>query len=139
LQCSLTIQEAMMVPHWNLNAHSIIYAIRGQARIQVVDHSGRTVFDGEMREGQVLTVPQNFAVVKRAEQNSFEWVSFKTNGNAMISPLAGRTSTIRAMPAEVLANAFRISVEEARRIKFERQETTLVGLRSSRSGSWAET
>ncbi|KAJ6412185.1 hypothetical protein OIU84_005275 [Salix udensis] len=92
--------EAMMVPHWNLNAHSIIYGIRGQAHVQVVDHSGRTVFDGEMREGQVLTVPQNFAVVKRSDQQNFEWVSFKTNDNAMISPLAGRTSALRAMPAE---------------------------------------
>nr|TKS03400.1 legumin family protein [Populus alba] len=130
--------EAMMMPHWNLNAHSIMYAIRGQAHVQVVDHSGRTVFDGEMREGQVLTVPQNFAVVKRSDQQSFEWVSFKTNDNAMISPLAGRTSALRAMPAEVLANAFRISVEDAKRIKFERQETTLTSHRSTRSGSWAE-
>ncbi|KAJ6736244.1 12S SEED STORAGE PROTEIN CRC [Salix viminalis] len=130
--------EAMMVPHWNLNAHSIIYGIRGQAHVQVVDHSGRTVFDGEMREGQVLTVPQNFAVVKRSDQQNFEWVSFKTNDNAMISPLAGRTSALRAMPAEVLANAFRISVEDARRIKFERQETTLISRRSTRSGNWAE-
>ncbi|CAK7346396.1 unnamed protein product [Dovyalis caffra] len=130
--------EAMMVPHWNLNAHSIIYAIRGQARIQVVDHSGRTLFDGEMREGQVLTVPQNFAVVKRAEQQRFEWVSFKTNDNAMTSTLAGGTSAIRGMPAQVLANAFRISVEEAKRIKFQRQETILSSPRSSRSGSRAE-
>ena len=65
-------QEAMMVPHWNLNAHSIIYGIRGQAHVQVVDHSGRTIFDGEMREGQVLTVPQNFAVVKRSDQQNLQ-------------------------------------------------------------------
>jgi hypothetical protein len=76
--------------------------------------------------------------VKRSDQQSFEWVSFKTNDNAMISPLAGRTSALRAMPAEVLANAFRISVEDAKRIKFARQETTLTSHRSTRSGSWAE-
>ncbi|KAJ4837057.1 hypothetical protein Tsubulata_011158, partial [Turnera subulata] len=81
--------DAMMVPHWNQNAHSIIYAIRGQARLQVVDHSGQTVFNGELREGQVLTVPQNFAAAKRAEGERFEWVAFKTNDNAMFSPLAG--------------------------------------------------
>lgn len=127
-----------MVPHWNLNAHSIVYAIRGVARVQVVDQRGQTVFEGEMREGQVLTVPQNFAVVKRAEKQRFEWVSFKTNDNAMISTLAGRTSAIRAIPAEVLANAFRVSVEDARRIKFGRQETTLTSPRSSQSGRRAE-
>ncbi|KAJ4826949.1 hypothetical protein Tsubulata_043111 [Turnera subulata] len=122
--------EALMVPHWNQNAHSIIYAIRGQARLQVVDHFGQTVFNGELREGQVLTVPQNFAVAKRAEGERFEWVAFKTNDNAMFSPLAGRTSAIRAMPVEVLANAFRVSPEEARRIKFGTQETTLTSPRS---------
>ncbi|KAJ4826948.1 11s globulin seed storage protein 1 [Turnera subulata] len=125
--------QALMVPHWNMNAHSIIYAIRGRARLQVVDHFGQTVFNGEMREGELFTVPQNFALAKRAEEEGFEWVAFKTNDNAMFSPLAGRTSAIRAMPVEVLANAFRISPEEARRIKFGTQETTLTSPRS-RSG-----
>ncbi|KAJ8899494.1 hypothetical protein K2173_018468 [Erythroxylum novogranatense] len=118
-------KDALVLPHWNLNAHSIMYVIRGRARCQVVDQNGDTVFDGEVREGQVLTVPQNFAVVKRAERERFEWISFKTNDNAMAAPLAGRTSAIRAMPVEVLANAFRISIEDARRIKFGQQETTL--------------
>ena len=31
-----------------------------------------------MREGQDLTSPQYFVVVKRAEQEIFEWVAFKT-------------------------------------------------------------
>ncbi|KAJ6854575.1 hypothetical protein NC651_039496 [Populus alba x Populus x berolinensis] len=32
-----------------------------------------------MREGQDLTSPQYFVVVKRADQEIFEWVAFKTN------------------------------------------------------------
>nr|AAL73404.1 11S globulin-like protein [Corylus avellana] len=126
-------REGLYVPHWNLNAHSVVYAIRGRARVQVVDDNGNTVFDDELRQGQVLTIPQNFAVAKRAESEGFEWVAFKTNDNAQISPLAGRTSAIRALPDDVLANAFQISREEARRLKYNRQETTLV--RSSRSSS----
>ncbi|XP_050218340.1 11S globulin-like [Mercurialis annua] len=116
--------NAVRLPHWNLNAHSLIYAVRGQARIQVVDENGNSVFDGNVREGQVLTVPQNFIVVKRAESDRFEYVTFKTNDNAMTSDVAGRTSAVRAMPVEVLANAFRVSVEDASRIKFNRKETT---------------
>ncbi|CAI0470891.1 unnamed protein product [Linum tenue] len=116
--------------HWNLNANSIIYAIRGQARVQIVNENGNSVFDGELREGQVLTVPQNFAVVKRCESDRFEWVSFKTNDNAMVNSIAGRTSAIRAIPADVLANAWRVSPEEARKLKFNRQETHLASSRS---------
>ncbi|CAN1131618.1 11S globulin [Linum perenne] len=122
--------EAIRLPHWNINAHSIIYAIRGQARVQIVNEKGNSVFDGVLQEGQVVTVPQNFAVVKRAESDRFEWVSFKTNDNAMVNSLAGRTSAIRAIPADVLANAWRISSEEARRLKFNRQETHLASTRS---------
>lgn len=124
-------RNAIYVPHWTMNAHSVCYAIRGRAEVQVVDNYGQTVFDDELREGQILTVPQNFAVVKRASSEGFEWVSFQTNDNAKTSPLAGRNSALRAMPEEVLANAFQISLEEARRIKFNRQETALARSRSS--------
>ncbi|KAG6724296.1 hypothetical protein I3842_03G253900 [Carya illinoinensis] len=127
--------DALYVPHWNLNAHSVVYALRGRAEVQVVDNFGQTVFDDELREGQLLTIPQNFAVVKRARNEGFEWVSFKTNENAMVSPLAGRTSAIRALPEEVLVNAFQIPREDARRLKFNRQELTLVGSRSRSSRS----
>ncbi|CAN0829010.1 11S globulin [Linum grandiflorum] len=121
--------EAIRLPHWNINAHSIIYAIRGQARIQIVNENGESVFDGVLQERQVVTVPQNFAVVKRAQSDRFEWVAFKTNDNAMVNSLAGRTSAIRAIPAEVLANAWRVSPEEARKLKFNRQETHLASTR----------
>ncbi|XP_050206418.1 11S globulin seed storage protein Ana o 2.0101-like [Mercurialis annua] len=125
--------NAIRLPHWHMNAHSIIYAIRGQARIQIVNENGNSVFDGSVKEGQVLTVPQNFMVVKRAESERFEYVAFKTNDNAMTSDAAGRTSALRAMPQDVLANAFGISIDEARRIKFNRQETTF-GRSRSQSG-----
>ncbi|KAB1200940.1 Legumin A [Morella rubra] len=125
-------KDAMYVPHWNLNAHSVCYATKGRAQVQVVDDFGETVFDDEMREGQLLIVPQNFAMVKRASSEGFEWIAFKTTDNAMISPLAGRTSAIRAFPEEVLANAFQISREDARRLKFSRHETALApSIRSS--------
>ncbi|EEF38210.1 11S globulin [Ricinus communis] len=117
--------DAVRLPHWHINAHSVIYAVKGQARIQVVDENGNSVFDGNVREGQVLTVPQNFVVVKRSESDRFEYVAFKTNDNAMTSDLSGRSSAVRGMPVEVIANAFRVSIEEARRIKFAREETTL--------------
>lgn len=115
----------MVVPHWHPNAHSIVYVIRGTARFQVVDNMGNPVLDEEVREGQILTIPQNFAVVKQATSERFEWVSLRTNCNTMTSPLAGRTSVIRGMPDEVLANAFGIAREDARRLKYGNQQTHL--------------
>ncbi|KAF8388232.1 hypothetical protein HHK36_026898 [Tetracentron sinense] len=127
-------RNALLAPHWNLNAHSVIYVTRGNAHVQIVGNSERPVYNGDLRQGQLLIVPQNFAVVKQAGNEGFEWVAFKTNDNAMISPLAGRTSAIRAMPEEVLVNAFRISREEARRLKFNREEVTILSPRSRAQG-----
>lgn len=131
------MQNGIYTPHWNQNSHSIMYVIRGRARIQVVDHMGRSFFDGEVTQGQLLTVPQNHAIVKQAASEGFEWVSFKTNDNAKISPLAGRTSVIRALPEAVLMNAFRISREQAKQLKYNRDETFLLAS-SSRHSSYDE-
>ncbi|XP_023897463.1 LOW QUALITY PROTEIN: 11S globulin seed storage protein Jug r 4 [Quercus suber] len=129
-------RDAIYVPHWNRNAHSVIYVVKGRAQVQVVDDFGQTVFDGELQQHQILTVPQNFAVVKRGSSSEgFEWVAFKTNDNAQISPLAGQTSVLRAIPADVLANAFQLSKEDVSELKsnLEQQEITIV--KPSRSSS----
>ncbi|KAL3506147.1 hypothetical protein ACH5RR_031529 [Cinchona calisaya] len=117
--------NAILAPHWNVNAHSAIYVIRGNARIQVVGHSGNPVFDEEVSEGQLIIVPQNFAVIKKAGNEGFEYVAFKTNDNAITSPLAGRLSAIRSIPEEVLMSSYQISREEAMNLKFGRQEAKL--------------
>ena len=78
------------------------------------------MFDGELREGQLVVVPQNFADFKKASSQGFEWIAVKTNDVAMRSPLAGRISVIRAMPEDVLVNDFRISREPARSLKNNR-------------------
>jgi hypothetical protein len=114
-----------MSPYWNINAHSIMYITGGNGRIQIVGDNGQAVFDGQVRKGQVVTAPQNFAVVMKAGSQGLEWVSFKTNDNAQISQLAGRISVIRAIPEDVLANAFQISREDARRLKNNREEVSV--------------
>lgn len=103
----------------------MLYVTRGSGRVQVADDYGRNVFDGDLQEGQIFVVPQNFAVVKKASSRGFEWISVKTNDRAKRSRLAGRISVIRAMPEDVLANAFRISREQARRLKYNRDEVSV--------------
>ncbi|KAL3626432.1 hypothetical protein CASFOL_029981 [Castilleja foliolosa] len=120
-------RNAILAPHWNVNAHSVIYVTRGSGRFQVVGHAGKSVFDGDVREGQLIIVPQNYVVLKRAndEEEGLEWISFKTNDNAITSQLAGRLSALRGVPEEVLINSFSISREEAKNLKYGRDESRI--------------
>ncbi|KFK31664.1 hypothetical protein AALP_AA6G142800 [Arabis alpina] len=118
-------QNAMVLPQWNANANAILYVTNGEAQVQVVNDNGDRVFDGQVSQGQLIAIPQGFPVVKTAINNQFEWIEFKTNANAQINSLAGRTSVLRGLPLEVITNGFQVSLEEARKIKFNTLETTL--------------
>ncbi|KAJ4797231.1 Glutelin [Rhynchospora pubera] len=130
-------RNAVLAPHWNINAHSLMYVTGGRGRVQIVNHQGRTVFDGQLRQRQILLIPQNYAVLKRAhQQQQFEYVSFKTNPNAMVSKITGKASTIRALPLDVLRASYRITIEQARRLKnSRREEMALFAPRFQRSTS----
>ncbi|XP_077226777.1 cocosin 1-like [Tasmannia lanceolata] len=128
-------RNALVAPHWNMNAHSVVYVTRGNGRIQIVGNQGNTVFDGELHQGQLLIVPQMFAVVKQAGNDGFEWVAFKTNDNAMTNPIVGKTSALRGMPEEVIMNSYRISRDEARRLKYNRDHEMQILSPSRRSSS----
>ncbi|XP_010555095.1 PREDICTED: cruciferin PGCRURSE5 [Tarenaya hassleriana] len=117
--------NAMVLPKWTMNANEILYCTGGQARIQVVNDNGKNVLDKQLQKGQLVVIPQGYAVVMRAQGNKFEWISLKTNDNAMVNTLAGRTSALRALPLEVIMNAYQISQQEAWQIKFNTPETTL--------------
>ena len=123
--------NAIYSPHWNLNAHEVYYVIRGSARVQVVNDNGETILDDQVRQGQLFIVPQNHAVLQKAMSNGYEYIAFKTQDNAMINTLAGRTSVLRSLPDVVLANAYQMDRQQARNLKYNRQET--VALSSSRS------
>nr|GEW86289.1 11S globulin seed storage protein G3-like [Tanacetum cinerariifolium] len=124
-------QNAIQTPHWTINAHKLVYVTDGSMRIQIVNNEGNSVFDDELREGQVVVIPQNYAVIKRAGQQGCRWVAFKTNENAMISNLAGRVSAIRSMPVDVVANSYQMSIEDAQRLKFSQEQTVLLTPSSS--------
>ncbi|EAZ05461.1 hypothetical protein OsI_27675 [Oryza sativa Indica Group] len=128
-------RNAILAPHWNINAHAAVYATSGSARLQVVSSEGRRVFDGELRRGQMVVVPQSFAVAGRAGDEGFAWVSFQTSDGAMNAPVVGKSSALRGMPADVLANAFGVSREEARMVKFGRGQE--LAIFSPKSGAAA--
>ncbi|KAI4301096.1 hypothetical protein L6164_034412 [Bauhinia variegata] len=124
-------KDGVYVPHWNLNSHSVVYVTGGRGRVQVVDNKGKSVFEREVEEGQVVVIPQSFVVVKHATgEQGFEWIAFKTAENAMINPLVGRDSAIGVLPLDVIMNMYQVSREEAQRIKEARDHTFLFSLPS---------
>lgn len=114
------LQNAILTPFWNVNAHSLMYVIRGRARVQVVSNFGKTVFDGVLRPEQLLIIPQNYVVLKKAQHEGCQYIAINTNANAFVSHLAGVDSVFHALPVDVIANAYCISREEARRLKNNR-------------------
>ncbi|KAL8515814.1 hypothetical protein ACS0TY_014494 [Phlomoides rotata] len=130
-------KNAIRAPHYTSNAHTAVFVTRGSARIQVAGNSGNLVFDDEVREGQLLVIPQDFVVVQKAGEEGFEWVAFQTNENAMNTQLAGRLSAFRAIPYEVLMNSYGISRQEAKSLKYGREESTLLSAGTSRSPRFA--
>ena len=94
--------------------------IQGHARVQVVNNHGQTVFNDVLRRGQLLIIPQHFVVLKKAEREGCQYISFKTNPNPMVSHIAGKSSILRSLPVDVIANAYRIPRQEARNLKNNR-------------------
>ncbi|CAM0908592.1 unnamed protein product [Alopecurus aequalis] len=115
-------QDAVLSPFWNINAHSVVYMIQGHARVQIVNNQGQTVFNDVLRRGQLLIIPQHFIVLKKAEREGCQYISFKTNQNSMVSHIVGKSSVLRSLPVDVIANAYRISRQEARNLKNNRGE-----------------
>ncbi|CAK9140623.1 unnamed protein product [Ilex paraguariensis] len=112
--------NALFTPHWNINAHTVIYVIRGDAQVQVVGANGQTVLNNRVNEGELFVIPQYFASTIEAGKNGFEWVSIKTTSSPMKSPLAGYTSVFRAMPLDVITNSYQVSPSEAQNLKLNR-------------------
>lgn len=100
--------------------HTIVYVTRGDAQIQVVDHNGQSLMNDRVNKGDMFVVPQYYTSTAQAGNDGFEWVAFKTSGWPMRNPVAGYTSVIRAMPLQVLTNAYRMSPNQAQGLKMNR-------------------
>ncbi|CAK8571959.1 unnamed protein product [Lathyrus sativus] len=108
-------RNGIYAPHWNINANSLLYVIRGQGRVRIVNSQGNPVFDDKVRKGQLVVVPQNFVVAEQAgNEEGLEYVVFKTNDRAAVSHV---NQVFRATPGEVLANAFGLRHKEVAQIK----------------------
>ncbi|KAI3741948.1 hypothetical protein L1987_59628 [Smallanthus sonchifolius] len=118
--------NALISPHWSINSHSIVYVLSGDAEVQVVSNNGEAVLSEQVNKGEFFVVPQFFATTARAGQNGFEWVAFKTNKAPMKSPVAGYTSVFRAMPLDVITNAYEVSPSQAQNLKTNREMESIL-------------
>nr|CAA47809.1 legumin (minor small) [Pisum sativum] len=111
----LLYRNGIYAPHWNINANSLLYVIRGEGRVRIVNSEGNKVFDDKVSLGQLVVVPQNFVVAQQAgNEEGFEYVVFKTNDRAAVSHV---NQVFRATPGEVLANAFGLRHSQVAQIK----------------------
>nr|KYP44257.1 Glycinin [Cajanus cajan] len=116
-------KNGIYAPHWNQNANSVIYVIRGQGKVRVVNNTGDAVFDRVLKRGQLLVVPQNFVVAEQASEEGFEYVVFKTNEMATTTHMK---QVFRAIPAEVLANTYNLRQSQVRELKYLGNQGPLV-------------
>ena len=116
----------MFGPHWSINAHTIVYVTRGEGRTQIVSNEGKTVFDENVKRGDVFVIPQNYASIHKTGQNGIEWVSMKTSPAPMRSPIVGHASVFKGMPVGVLSSAFRIDESQAMQLKCNREDQTMI-------------
>ncbi|CAL5436600.1 unnamed protein product [Camellia sinensis] len=123
--------NALYTPHWTINSHSIVHVTRGQAQVQIVDNRGQNVMNDRVNEGEMFVIPQYFAATMRAGTNGLEFLSFRTNGSPLKSAVGGYTSVLRAMPLEVITNAYKMSPSQAEGLKFNTGRQTYLASGSS--------
>ncbi|KAK9087632.1 hypothetical protein Syun_030026 [Stephania yunnanensis] len=101
----------------NTDAYSIIYGIRGNGRVQIVGDSPTPAYDGQLREGEMILVPQGFTSTTLAGKDGFKWVVFKTNSDPTLLFFSGRTSVMRGLSTGVLMNMYRINKDQVEDLK----------------------
>ena len=114
------LQEALYTPHWLINSHGIVYVTRGEAQVQIVDHSGQSIMNDRVKQGNMFVVPQYYAASMKAGRDGIEWLTFRTTGSPMRSPVAGYTSIFRAMPLQIITNSYQIAPSQAQDLKYNR-------------------
>jgi len=110
-------QNAIVAPHYNINSQDVVLLTRGSVRVQVVDNDGVAVFDGELRQGQLLVIPQYYVVLRKAGADGYEYILFRTNANPLIINMAGPGSVLLALPVDVIAASYNVSTTDAKKIK----------------------
>ncbi|RLM98351.1 glutelin type-B 5-like [Panicum miliaceum] len=114
-----TLSQDVAVPplYYTAGAQSVVYAVRGSARLQLVDNIGAAVFDGELRRGQLLVVPEFFVVLTEAGKDGVEYIAFRNDASPVTSRIAGPGSVLRGLPVGVIAASYNVPAKDAMKLK----------------------
>ncbi|KAJ7550093.1 hypothetical protein O6H91_07G093000 [Diphasiastrum complanatum] len=126
MTCVKLEPNAMKAPGWSLNAHNVIYIVRGSGRIQIVRHNGEQALDTEVREGSLVVVPRSFPCAEIAGSDGLDYVSVSTADTPLGEFLAGRNSVYKGIPLEVVARSFNIDDDLERKIRERRTEEAII-------------
>ncbi|XP_065873357.1 11S globulin seed storage protein 2-like [Euphorbia lathyris] len=118
--------DAMYTPHWSMTDMRMVYALRGDIQLQMVDDNGNTVMEERVKEGDMFIIPQFYVVVAKAGSDGFDYITFKTSSMSMQMPMAGSTSMMRAMPVDVIVNSYQVSPSQAMKLKMNRDREAVV-------------
>ncbi|CAN6331265.1 unnamed protein product [Urochloa humidicola] len=105
-------------PEYTINAQSVVYIIKGSFQsLQVVDNRGIAVFNGTLRQGQPLVIPQYYVALAQAGKDGAQYVVFKTNAKPLVRYIAGWGSVLRGFPVGVIMAAYNVNTSDATEIK----------------------
>ncbi|KAJ7549396.1 hypothetical protein O6H91_07G052000 [Diphasiastrum complanatum] len=126
MTCVKLEPNAMCAPGWSVNAHKVIYVVRGSGRIQIVRDNGEQALDTEVREGSLLVIPRSFPSAKIAGSDGIDYLTVLTSDMPLVQFLAGRNSVFKGIPSEVVARSFNIDEDLEMKMREKRCEEAII-------------
>ncbi|KAJ7530176.1 hypothetical protein O6H91_15G083200 [Diphasiastrum complanatum] len=126
LSCVTLEPNAMCAPGWSVNAHKVIYIVRGNGRIQIVRNNGEKALNTQVKEGSLIVVPRFFPAVKIAGSDGLDYLSVSTSDMPLTQFIAGRNSVYNGIPPEVVARSFNIDDDLEMKIRERRTKEAII-------------
>ncbi|KAJ7541856.1 hypothetical protein O6H91_10G079800 [Diphasiastrum complanatum] len=126
MACVKLEPNAIRAPGWTVNAHQVIYVVRGSGRIQIVRNNGEQALDTEVKEGSLVVIPRSFPAAKIAGSDGLDYLSVLTSDMPLTQELAGRNSVYNGIPSAVVARAFNIDEDLERKLRERRSEEAFI-------------
>eukprot|EP00475_Leptophrys_vorax_P018931 TRINITY_DN25870_c0_g1_i1.p1 TRINITY_DN25870_c0_g1~~TRINITY_DN25870_c0_g1_i1.p1 ORF type:complete len:238 (-),score=29.67 TRINITY_DN25870_c0_g1_i1:65-685(-) len=114
-------KDAMVAPHWIANAAAIHYVTRGQGRFEMVYPDGKQAIRLDVKEGDLIVIPNGYPHATIASGNGMEYISFMTRSRPQIGFLAGGNSVYRMLPRAIQQAAFNVDEKLLERLHATRQ------------------
>ncbi|KAK7247310.1 hypothetical protein RIF29_42191 [Crotalaria pallida] len=117
--------NAIKAPTYPANSEvQLIYIAKGSGKIEIVGLNGERVLDSEVKDGQLIVVPQFYVVAQIAGEEGLESYSIVTTTKPLIEELGGRASIWGALSAEVQEVALNVDSEFQKLFISKIKETT---------------